>query len=297
MSIKSAFEQKSKKTAPDALSEALTTLEKSAAGRESLGYLDKLGYSVGYCPELAEICGPGAMGVCMSDRKMIAISPNAKAEDLPSIIVHEAQHAVQFTFFPEGLQVENTQIGDMFKFRRAMEADACAHQAAYAYETGTKMPLGYDGILTAYRAAMEKGDKKSAMASAFKEWYKNPDKQDFYDSYYADATCAVAKDLAKKGEKGFFTHKKSDKEWASMFLFEDKPYIEPEFLSSDQAFCLKNKNKTKLMKAMRSYSEKTGTPLDSSVMGMFDYSAAKKKSEKTLSAPARKKLADRREGR
>ena len=51
------------------------------------------------------------------------------------------------------------------------------------------------------------------------------------------------------------------------------------------------------MKAMRSYSEKTGTPLDSSVMGMFDYSAAKKKSEKTLSAPVRKKLADRREGR
>ena len=89
---------------------------------------------------------PGVIGVCMSNVNKIAINPKAEAKDLPSIIVHEAQHAVQFTFFPEGSDVKNTQIGDMFKFRRAMEADACAHQAAYAYETGTKMPLGYDGV-------------------------------------------------------------------------------------------------------------------------------------------------------
>ena len=73
-----------------------------------------------------------------------------------------------------------------------------------------------------------------------------------------------------------------------MFLFEGKSYVEPEFLSSDQAYCLKRKNKTKLMKALKNYSEKTGTPLDSSVLGMHDYSASKTKSEKTLSAKALK---------
>ena len=68
---------------------------------------------------------------------------------------------------------------------------------------------------------------------------------------------------------------------ADIFLFEGKPYVEPEFFSSPQAFNLKATEKKRLMTAMRQYSKKTQTPLDTSVLGMFDRKKEKTDSVKT----------------
>lgn len=287
-SVAEVFDALSEKDLKNKLKRAFDELGKTAAGRETLGYLDKLGYKVEYEAGLAS---SKCLGVCAADQNAVLLNPFAKAEDIPSILVHETQHAVQFEKHPDGVEVESTQIGDMFKFRRAMEADACAHQAAYAYEAGkegidARMPAGYEPILTVYTAEMDKsGNKKQAMNAAFKQWYKSEQKMDFYDTYYTSAVCEQVVDgLIQDGTKGCFTNKKTDKEWADIFVFEGKPYVEPQFFSSPESYGLKPDDKKKIMAAMKKYSQKTGTPLDTSVLGMHDRKTGS--ASKTMDAPA-----------
>lgn len=276
-SLSDAIKTPSEKDLTQKLDKAFERLSQTAAGRETLSYLKDLGYSVVFEPSLASVNGMGCKGLCMWNKKVIALNPHVAPEEIPSIVVHETQHAVQGNIYPEGMDITDVQMGDMFKFRRSIEADACAHQAAYAYEINAaggkeEMPGVYGSLLTVYSAVMDQTqDKKQAMNAAFKEWYNVETSMDFYDKYYTNAICdSVVDDLIQEKQSGCFMNKKTDREYANIILFEGKPYVEPEFFSSPQAFNLKSSEKKRLMTAMQKYSKATGTPLDTSVLGMSD---------------------------
>lgn len=271
------------------LKQALGVLEKTPSGRETLNSLKKLGYTLVFEPGLK------ANGICHWTQGTIGLNPSVPAENIPSLLVHETRHAVQLGLYKEGADLENAQAADMFKFRRAIEADACAHQSAFCHEAvslgyKTYVPEGYEPVFETYCAEINKGDKKQAMNAAFKKWYDLDIKMKIYDDYYTSGFCEVAQQLGKTGEAGFFKGTKTDKEWSDICLFEGKPYVEPDFLSSPRAFSLHTENKKLIMEAAKQYAQATGTQPDTSVLSMHTRRTPYS-SEKTVSNAALKKQA------
>ena len=259
-----------KKLREKKLNDALDLMGKTESGKEALDSIKKMGY--GFTFEQ----GIDGLGCCDSLNKKILLSPSMNVETLSVLLSHEIRHAVQLEKDPELITTSRMRGGDTFKRMRGMEADACAHQAAFAYEAGKaglalKMPEEYQQVFEAYSAEMNKTDnKKQAMNAAFKAWYQDRRMINWYDNCYARSISDAVDYLIDGNQKNGFCEKESDTRLATLFDYKGEPYVEPEFFSSPTAYNLRPNDKRKIMEEIKRYSQKTGAPADTSVLEMAD---------------------------
>ncbi|HCU33319.1 MAG TPA: hypothetical protein DF364_05675 [Ruminococcaceae bacterium] len=251
------------------LNDVLALMRKTKTGKEVLASMEKTGFKCSIETGIGNV-----FGFCDTDKKKIALNAVVENETLAAVLSHEILHAVQFGKDPTIFDTDRTRVSDTYKKQRGMEADACAHQAAFVYEAkkagiAVEMPSGYEPIFETYSKEIEKTkNKKQAMNAAFKAWYKSTPIMDWYDNFYKTCISDAINNLICANVKTRFKGNVTDEHLANVFDYKGKPYVEPEFFSSPEAYCLKQSDKRKVMSDMKLYSKITGAPLDTSVLGM-----------------------------
>ena len=246
-------------------------MRKTESGKEMLASMEKTGFDFSVETGLGDV-----FGFCDTDNKKIVLNAAAGKETLAAVLSHEIRHAIQHGKDPKLSDMDRTPISDMYKRMRGMEADACAHQAAFVYEAkkagiAMEMPEGYESIFETYSTQIDKTkNKKQAMNAAFKAWYKDAPIMNWYDNHYKpyirDAVAQLVGDNVKTG----FSERVTDAQLSTLFDHKGEPYVEPEFFSSPTAHCLRQNDKETVMAMMKRYSQRTDAPLDTSVLGMAD---------------------------
>ncbi|HBO58845.1 MAG TPA: hypothetical protein DD624_02920 [Alphaproteobacteria bacterium] len=131
--LQNTFTASSAKSAADEkrlLGDVLETLNKTDSGRETLENLSDLGYKIKF-----QNLGKQFGGYCNYDDRVIVLNPTRSKNFLAVAVVHEGRHGIQFASEKKNAPVfEQTCVADMYRMRKAIEADACAHQSAFAYE-------------------------------------------------------------------------------------------------------------------------------------------------------------------
>ena len=145
------------------------TVMKTEKGRETLTSLSGFGYSFAF--ESGNFSG-----FCDADKKKIVINPHISFPSMLQTAVHEGRHAIQNSLErPDAPAAALVQTASFLRFSRAIEADASAHEAAFAYECKDVIPEVYQdaekqnfSMFRAYAGEMEKsGDEKKAMRASF----------------------------------------------------------------------------------------------------------------------------------
>ena len=131
--LQNTFTASSAKSAADEkrlLGDVLETLNKTDSGRETLENLSDLGYKIKF-----QNLGKQFGGYCNYDDRVIVLNQTCSKNFLVFAFVHEGRHGIQFAPEKKNAPVfEQTCVADMYRMRKAIEADACAHQSAFAYE-------------------------------------------------------------------------------------------------------------------------------------------------------------------
>ena len=193
-------------------------------------------------------------------------------------MVHEGRHAIQYSRTPENApELEETKVADMFRMRQAIEADACAHQAAFVYECKTVAPKVYSEykaggfpMLTAYENEMEKsGNEKKAMQASFESWYDYKAFRQYYDNYHKDIVRQLAGCGKDEKNPTFFSKEYPVKDVVTMCVYQGKPYMTAEFLNSDKAYSVPKKDAKEIKAALTDYAKSVaGAKLDTSIDAM-----------------------------
>ena len=244
---------------------------KTARGRETMEALADLGYKFRF-----ENGNFG--GMCCSSEKTILLNPNYDSNYIAHVLVHEGRHAIQYSRTPENApELEETKVADMFRMRQAIEADACAHQAAFVYECKTVAPKVYSEykaggfpMLTAYEKEMEKsGDEKKAMQKSFESWYDYKAFRQYYDSYHKNIVGQLVDVGKKEKDPTFFSKDYPVKDVVTMCVYQGKPYMTAEFLNSDKAYSVPKKDAKAIKAALTDYAKSVaGAKLDTSIDAM-----------------------------
>ena len=249
----------------------LEPVMKTARGRETMETLADLGYKFRF-----ENGNFG--GMCCSSEKTILLNPNYDSNYIAHVLVHEGRHAIQYSRTPENApELEETKVADMFRMRQAIEADACAHQAAFVYECKTVAPKVYSEykaggfpMLTAYEKEMEKsGDEKKAMQKSFESWYDYKAFRQYYDSYHKNIVGQLVDVGKKEKDPTFFSKEYPVKDVVNMCVYQGKPYMTAEFLNSDKAYSVPKKDAKEIKAALTDYAKSVaGAKLDTSIDAM-----------------------------
>ena len=249
----------------------LEPVMKTARGRETMETLADLGYKFRF-----ENGNFG--GMCCSSEKTILLNPNYDSDYIAHVLVHEGRHAIQYSRAPENApELEETKVADMFRMRQAIEADACAHQAAFVYECKTVAPKVYSEykaggfpMLTAYEKEMEKsGDEKKAMQASFESWYDYKAFRQYYDSYHKNIVGQLVDVGKKEKDPTFFSKEYPVKDVVNMCVYQGKPYMTAEFLNSDKAYSVPKKDAKEIRAALTDYAKSVaGAKLDTSIDAM-----------------------------
>ena len=249
----------------------LEPVMKTARGRETMETLADLGYKFRF-----ENGNFG--GMCCSSEKTILLNPNYDSNYIAHVLVHEGRHAIQYSRTPENApELEETKVADMFRMRQAIEADACAHQAAFVYECKTVAPKVYSEykaggfpMLTAYEKEMEKsGDEKKAMQKSFESWYDYKAFRQYYDSYHKNIVGQLVDVGKKEKDPTFFSKEYPVKDVVNMCVYQGKPYMTAEFLNSDKAYSVPKKDAKEIRAALTDYAKSVaGAKLDTSIDAM-----------------------------
>lgn len=249
----------------------LEPVMKTARGRETMETLADLGYKFRF-----ENGNFG--GMCCSGEKTILLNPNYDSNYIAHVLVHEGRHAIQYSRTPENApELEETKVADMFRMRQAIEADACAHQAAFVYECKTVAPKVYSEykaggfpMLTAYEKEMEKsGDEKKAMQKSFESWYDYKAFRQYYDSYHKNIVGQLVDVGKKEKDPTFFSKEYPVKDVVNMCVYQGKPYMTAEFLNSDKAYSVPKKDAKEIRAALTDYAKSVaGAKLDTSIDAM-----------------------------
>ena len=249
----------------------LEPVMKTARGRETMETLADLGYKFRF-----ENGNFG--GMCCSSEKTILLNPNYDSDYIAHVLVHEGRHAIQYSRAPENApELEETKVADMFRMRQAIEADACAHQAAFVYECKTVAPKVYSEykaggfpMLTAYEKEMEKsGDEKKAMQASFESWYDYKAFRQYYDSYHKNIVGQLVDVGKKEKDPTFFSKDYPVKDVVTMCVYQGKPYMTAEFLNSDKAYSVPKKDAKEIKAALTDYAKSVaGAKLDTSIDAM-----------------------------
>lgn len=252
------------------LGDVLDTLGKTNSGRETLETLSDLGYKIQF-----QNLGANFGGFCNYDDRLIVLNPARSKNFLAVAVVHEGRHGIQFASEKKNApQFEETRVADMYRMRKAIEADACAYQAAFAYECKEAAPEVYAEqkrdypMLTAYETELEKtGDKKKAMQAAFKSWYDFPYYRDLYDEYYKDNGVKAMAEIGKRQkDPTLFSKEYPVKDVVDLCVFQGKPYMTADYLNSDKPNALTAEAKKEIKAVLADYARSVaGAKLDVSV--------------------------------
>ena len=244
------------------LNDVLDLMRKTESGRDALASMEGTGFGFSVESGIGDV-----FGFCDTDKKKIVLNAVAGKETLAAVLSHEIRHAVQHGKDPKLSDMDRSPVSDMYKRLRGMEADACAHQAAFVYEAkkagmDMEMPAGYESIFETYSTEIDKTkNKKQAMNAAFKAWYKNTPVMNWYDNHYKPFISDAINHLIRDNVKTGFGEKITDEHLANVFDYQGKPYVEPEFFSSPTAHCLRQNDKETVMAMMKRYSQRTDAPL------------------------------------
>ena len=250
---------------------------KTKEGRNTLKALADFGYT--YVFETGNFGG-----LCNSAEKKIIINPAMPFEYNIQTLVHEGRHAIQASLQSENAPyTENMQTASYLRYSRAIEADASAHEAAFAYECKDVLPKVYQEakernapMFRAYADEMEKsGNGRKAMQASFAAWYEYDYYRDFYDKYHKDYIKAVC-DWGKQHKKGgFFREEYSGSEALKLCVYRGKPYMTEEFLNTGRAFSISQKDKKDICKMIKDYVKAVPeAKMDMSVLKMRERKAS-----------------------
>ncbi len=249
----------------------LEPVMKTARGRETMETLADLGYKFKF-----DVGNFG--GRCNAELKTIFLNPNYGNEFLAHVLVHEGRHGIQASLQSADAPVYyETKAADFFRMRQAIEADACAHQAAFVYECKTAAPgvyreykAGGFPMLTAYEKEMEKsGDEKKAMRKSFESWYDYKAFRQYYDGYHKSIIGQLVDAGKKEKDPTFFSKDYPVKDVVNMCVYQGKPYMTAEFLNSDKAYSVPKKDAKEIKAALTDYAKSVaGAKLDTSIDAM-----------------------------
>lgn len=168
-------------------------------GRDTLTELSELGYTFTF-----EKGNFG--GFCEPTSKKIAVNPNFGDGYALQTIVHEGQHAIQAAHEPENTpKTEQLNIASLLRRERAMEADACAHEAAFTYQCRDVLPEVY--------AEAEKNDMPMFRAFVAK-WTSRAMKRNPCRQVFRRGTAMIISAISmttRTGTKSIFMPKKARK--------------------------------------------------------------------------------------
>lgn len=196
----------------------------------------------------------GVNGACDYDRKVVRMDSYFMQKDLAPILIHECTHIRQVDRLSEQINQPNVtnfiaglNAYDFIKLNRALEADACAHQAAFAYQMKDEYPQVFEKemktpMMQAYVAEMDKsGDETKAMQASFKAWYGYKNYQDAYEKQYLPQ---IQMNTEKRGAEP--TSSLSSKQITELCLLNGKPYISPAVLDQAENMAVSEKGKEAL---------------------------------------------------
>lgn len=228
----------------------LETAYQYPKGRETMNAVAFQGYKFMYQPMV------GVNGACDYDHKFVNLDSYHRQTDLVPILIHESTHIRQIDRL-----IENTGNGnpgdfiaglnayDFIKLNRALEADACAHQAAVAYQMRNDYPQTFEKemqtpMMRAYVDEMEKsGDETKAMRSSFEAWYGYKNYQDSYEKMYVPQ---IKNNAEKKAGNGAHTLTLSSDRIVALCLHDGKSYIAASFLDRAENMAVSEKGKEAL---------------------------------------------------
>ena len=237
-------------------------------GRDTLTELSELGYTFTF--EKGDFGG-----FCEPTSKKIAVNPNFGDGYALQTIVHAGQHAIQAAHEPENTpKTEQLNIASFLRRERAMEADACAHEAAFTYQCRDVLPEVYAEaekndmpMFRAFVAEMDKsGDEKKAMRASFEAWYDYKYFRDFYDNYHKNIVGQLADCGKDEKDPTFFSKDYPVKDVVDMCVYRGKPYMTAEFLNGDKAYSVPKKDAKEIKGMLADYAKSVaGAKRDTSV--------------------------------
>lgn len=200
------------------------------------------------------------------DPEQNVICLNAKESDaaLASTLIHESRHAWQER---QGVRFDAELKVDSFMMAGfAMEADAVATEARFAYEMRPKHPEIWESLLDSRYAAVAKGFEKGVKEThmigdglnrAFSAWFTTP-VVPLYADDYVDCLC----DLSRKscGEQhSFLSRDVSSRQIAAAYCRSGKDvYLkDPDMLAKPETLHLSPEQKQKLDTALTEWAERT----------------------------------------
>lgn len=190
-------------------------------------------------------------GACDYDHKTVRLNSYYRQADLAPILVHECTHIRQVDRLTQETGVEKAgdfinglNAYDFIKLNRALEADACAHQAAFAYQMKDQYPQVFDKemqtpMMQAYVAEMDKsGDETKAMQESFKAWYGYKNYQESYEKQFL---MQLKNNAGKPKDQAI-----SNEQIAALCLNNGKSYVSADFFDKAENMALSAQGKEKL---------------------------------------------------
>lgn len=226
-------------------------------------------------------------GCAFVDQKKIMLCPcqHTSVAALAATAFHEMTHAVQNerTKGMLGLSSAQYNLADQFKFHRAAEAAAWTEEAKFAYQIKDQHPEveNHVSAFPMYRAfaeEMEKsGDMTKAGEAAFKTWYGYKHYQSVYeDNHVSNFSYFMDQAYASRKEDSLSASLSSEEVLNKVFISEDiKQNIQPEFLTSKEAFSVSENAIERLNKATMLYFNGRKDP---SLQNMYSYETGQKHS-------------------
>ena len=277
--LKQAFEASSAEKRQDEtklFGEAIDNIMKTPTGRKTMTALSKLGYSFHFDSAI------NSGGFCMPGKKKVVINPTCGFGFMLETIVHEGTHAIQ-----KSLEKGNApdycdmKVADMIRCRRAIEADACAHEMAFVYECRDVLPKVYNSaekrgnpMFTAYVGEMEKsGDEKKAMQASFAAWYEYGHYLDGYDKNYKKNIRNWIEWGKKNNYDLCFMQDYPAKDVLKMCRYNGAVYMKPEFLNEGKAFSISSENKKEINNMLQKYADAFDMKADTSLSIMRERTA------------------------
>ena len=248
---------------------------KTENGRETLTELSGFGYSFAF--EAGNFSG-----FCDSDKKKIVINPNISFPSMLQTAVHEGRHAIQYSLErPDAPSAALIQAASFLRFSRAIEADASAHEAAFAYECKDVIPEVYRDaekqnlpMFRAYAGEMEKsGDEKKAMRASFAAWYECDSYRDFYDEWHKNDIKYFCDFGERQKYSGLFSKEYPAGDVLRMCVYDGKPYMTEDFLNTGKAFSVSAADKKEITAMLQRYAAAAGDRPDTSIQSMRERAA------------------------
>ena len=248
---------------------------KTKTGRETMTALSGLGYSFAFEQVSVD-------GFCDPDNKKIVINPSSSVPNMMQTLVHEGTHAVQRSLKKENdPEYWHMNVASMLRCRRAIEADACAHESAFAYECRDVVPEVWRDaekqnapMFRAYVGEMEKsGDEKKAMQASFAAWYECDCNRKSYDLLHAGDVRSFC-DWGKSYKVGgLFSKEYSAEDVSGMCRCKGQAYMSPEFLNKGSAFSVPETYKKEIFDMVSDYAKAVGGKPDASILTMRERAA------------------------